>query len=238
MKLYRGPHTCTIDIHFLPEEIGKPHETERIDVDGRATHRPPFSGLKPKGKVPAVVHDGGIVLTEFSAIAIWLARTNPEKNLLPTAAGGEARVMEGMAYAEGTIHGQGYGRLVVPRMFEPRDVVDGAFGRGLGSVKKQGPKWLKRLSRSSTRSSVGTNERPAAASPSRMPPCSTSSAGRRGSRLRFPSASRANSTGCAPVQPRASSRSFAARRGRPLAARHAGWRGVAPSLSCHRSQTG
>lgn len=138
MKLYYGLHTCAIGIHFLLEEIGKPYEAERIDVSGGATHRPPFSGLNPKGKVPTLVRDDGTVLTEFSAIALWLARTNPEKDLLPTDAEGEARVMEVMAYVEGTIHGQGYGRLIVPQSFEPQDMVHGTLGLGQASVKKQG----------------------------------------------------------------------------------------------------
>ncbi len=138
MKLYWGPHTCAIGIHFLLEEIGGPYETERIDVSGGATHRPPFSGLNPKGKVPTLVRDDGSVLTEFSAIALWLARSNPGKGLLPTDAEGEARIMEMMAYVEGTIHGQGYGRLIVPQMYEPQDMVHTTLGLGQASVKKQG----------------------------------------------------------------------------------------------------
>ena len=138
MKLYWGPHTCAIGIHFLLEEIGKPYETEQIDVSGGATHRPPFSGLNPKGKVPTLVRDDGSVLTEFSAIAAWLARSSPEKGLLPTDAEGEARVIEVLAYVEGTIHGQGYGRLIVPHLFEPQDMVHGTLGVGKEAVKKQG----------------------------------------------------------------------------------------------------
>ncbi len=138
MKLYWGPHTCAIGIHILLEEIGKPYETEKLDVSGGDTHRPPFSGINPKGKVPTLVRDDGTVLTEFSAIATWLARSNPEKNLLPADAEGEARAVEVLAYVEGTIHGQGYARMMVPRMFEPQDVVHGTFGLGQNSVKRQG----------------------------------------------------------------------------------------------------
>ncbi len=80
MKLYWGPHTCAIGIHVLLEEIGKPYETEKLDVGGGggATRLQPFAAVNPKGKVPTLVCDDGTVLTEFGAIAIWLARTNPE----------------------------------------------------------------------------------------------------------------------------------------------------------------
>ena len=138
MKLYWGPHTCAIGIHILLEEIGAPYETEKIDVAGGATHRPPFSGINPKGKVPTLVRDDGSVLTEFSAIATWLARTHPDKALLPTDTEGEARAVEVLAYVEGTIHGQGYARMFVPELFEPSDVVHQTLGLGQSLVKAQG----------------------------------------------------------------------------------------------------
>ena len=138
MKLYWGSHTCAIGIHVLLEEIGKPYETEKLDVSGGATHQPPFIGLNPKGKVPTLVRDDGSVLTEFSAIATWLARSNPEKALLPSNVDGEARAVEVMAYVEGTIHGQGYARMFMPAKFEPQDVVHQTVGLGRSSVKAQG----------------------------------------------------------------------------------------------------
>jgi len=63
MKLYWGPHTCAIGIHILLEEIGKPYETEKLDVGGGATHKPPFLAINPKGKVPALVINDGSVIT-------------------------------------------------------------------------------------------------------------------------------------------------------------------------------
>ena len=138
MKLYWGPHTCAIGIHVLLEEIGKPYETEKLDVSGGATHKPPFLAVNPKGKVPTLVRDDGTVLTEFAAIAAWLARTNPDKDLLPNDPEIEARATETLAYVEGTIHGQGFTRLFKPAMFEPQDVVHGTLGLGQASVKRQG----------------------------------------------------------------------------------------------------
>jgi glutathione S-transferase len=94
--------------------------------------------VNPKGKVPTLVRDDGSVLTEFSAIATWLARTNPRANLLPHDPEIEARAVEAMAYVEGTIHGQGFARLFVPQMFEPQDVVHTTLGLGKASVERQG----------------------------------------------------------------------------------------------------
>lgn len=142
MKLYWGPHTCAIGIHILLEEIGRPYDAERIDVAGGATSEPWFRAINPKGKVPTLVLDDGRVLTEFGAIAIWLARQAPELTLLPADPDAEQLALSLMDYAVGTIHGQGYGRAFMPEKFEPQDPVHRTLGLGQGSVKKQGRRMI------------------------------------------------------------------------------------------------
>lgn len=138
MKLYWGPHTCAIGIHLLLEEIGRPYEAEKIDVGGGATEEPWFRAINPKGKVPTLVADDARVLTEFGAIAVWLARQAPELELLPADPDEEQRALSLLDYAVGTIHGQAFGRLFMPARFEPQDPVHQTLGLGQGSVKKQG----------------------------------------------------------------------------------------------------
>lgn len=142
MKLYWGPHTCAIGIHVLLEEIGRPYEAEKIDVAGGATKEPWFKAINPKSKVPTLVLDDGRVLTEFGAIAVWLARQAPELGLLPSDPDEEERALSLMDYAVGTIHGQAFGRLFKPAHFEPQDPVHQTLGLGRGSVKKQGEEML------------------------------------------------------------------------------------------------
>ncbi len=138
MKLYWGPHTCAIGIHVLLEEIGAPYETEKVDAAGGETEKPAFKRINPKGKVPTLVRDDGSVLTEFSAIATWLARTNPAKTLLPDGLDNEIRAIEIMDYVIGTVHMQGFTRVFKPAKFEPDDLVHGTLGLGSGTVRKQG----------------------------------------------------------------------------------------------------
>ena len=138
MKLYWGSHTCAIGIHVLMEEIGKPYETEKIDAAGGDTHKPSFNRINPKGKVPTLVRDDGSVLTEYGAIATWLARTNPEANLLPTDPEREVRALEVMDYVVGTLHMQGFARIFKTDSFEPPDMVHNALGLGASALKKQG----------------------------------------------------------------------------------------------------
>jgi len=138
MKLFWAPYTCAIGAHIILEEIGKPFELEKLDVAGGETQKPPFNEVNPKGKVPTLVREDGSVLTEFGAIATWLARTAPDKHLLPPDPNGEARAIEVMDYVVETIHGQGFGRIFKPEKFEPPDVLHKTTGLGATAVKDQG----------------------------------------------------------------------------------------------------
>jgi glutathione S-transferase len=120
MKLHYAPGACSIGIHILLEEIGKPYELEAATLAVAPSERP-LTKVNPKSKVPTLVRDDGSVLTEFAAIATWLARTNPEKHLLPSDPDLEARAIEAMDYAVGTIHGQGFARLFRAVRFTPNE---------------------------------------------------------------------------------------------------------------------
>ena len=142
MKLYWGPRTCAIGIHILLEEVKQPYGLEKLDVAGGDTEKPAFLAINPKGKVPILVRDDGSVITEFGAIAGWLAMTYPAANLLPTDPENHMRVREAMDYAVATIHGQGFARIFMPAKFEPQDMVH-KMGLGAGSVKDQGREIVK-----------------------------------------------------------------------------------------------
>ncbi len=119
MKLFYAPGACSIGIHVLMEEVGKPYEGIAVNLREGAQFKPEFTAVNPKSKVPAVVDDGGTVHTEFPAIAYWLARTNPFANLLPDDIDLQARVLEMMDYCVATIHMQGFARLFRTANFSP-----------------------------------------------------------------------------------------------------------------------
>jgi glutathione S-transferase len=87
--------------------------------------------------VPTLVRDDGSVLTEYPAIAYWLARTNPFSNLLPDNIDQQARVLELMDYAVATIHMQGFARLFRASNFSPNaSDEDAVKARGKEMVEK------------------------------------------------------------------------------------------------------
>ena len=54
MKLYYAPGACSIGIHVLLEEIGKPYQIEPVNLRDGAQFKPPFTAVSPKAKVPAL----------------------------------------------------------------------------------------------------------------------------------------------------------------------------------------
>ena len=129
---------------MLLEEIGKPYESERINLQGGAQYQAPFTAINPKSKVPTLVRDDGSVLTEFPAIAYWLARTNPQAKLLPDDVDAQARMLEAMDYVVATMHMQGFTRIFRPGNFSPNEADAEAvkargkeiFEKGLGIMDK------------------------------------------------------------------------------------------------------
>jgi glutathione S-transferase len=121
MKLVLSNGACSIGIHILLEEIGKPYETQTVNLMNGDQYKPEFTAFNPKSKVPVLFRDDGNVLTEYPAIAVWLARTNPDKHLLPADPDGESRALEALDYCVATVHMQGFARMFRPGNFSPNE---------------------------------------------------------------------------------------------------------------------
>ena len=134
MKLYYSPGVCSIGIHLLLEEIGKPFEAKRIDIRG---DRGGLDTVNPKGKVPTLVRDDGRVLTEYPVIAHYLAAENPGAHLVPADKDAALDGAEAMDYCVATIHMQGFSRLFRPGNFSANEAEHGAVkARGREIVEK------------------------------------------------------------------------------------------------------
>jgi glutathione S-transferase len=121
MKLFYSPGACSLGIHVILEEIGAAFEPVLTSVRDGSNRKPEFLALNPKAKVPALLRDSGKILTEYPAIAVYLARTNPQANLLPANADDEAEALEVMDYIVATVHMQGFTRIARPANFTPTE---------------------------------------------------------------------------------------------------------------------
>jgi glutathione S-transferase len=136
MKLYYAPGVCSIGIHVLLEEIGKPYDLEQVNLREGAQYKPEFTSVSAKSKVPALQRDDGSILTEFPVIASYLAKTNPQAKLIPSDLESEIRGAEAMEYAVATMHGQGFARIFRPGNFGPAEQEEQVKARGKEMVEK------------------------------------------------------------------------------------------------------
>jgi glutathione S-transferase len=119
MKLMVLPGACSIGIHAMMAQIGKPFEIQKIDGAKGEQRTPEYMAINPKSKVPALVRDDGTVVTEFPAIAFWLAGNNPEAGLFPVELEDQVRAIEALDYVVATVHMQGFTRIFRPSNFTP-----------------------------------------------------------------------------------------------------------------------
>ena len=63
LKLYFAPGTCALASHIALAEAGADYTAERIDFKTNQQQSPEYLAINPKGRVPALVTDRG-VLTE------------------------------------------------------------------------------------------------------------------------------------------------------------------------------
>ncbi len=137
MKLFYGPGACSMGIHILLEEIGKPYDAVRLDMRAGDTQKPDFLAINPKGKVPTIQRDDGTIVTEYPVIAHWLAATNPAAGLLPDAEDAQLAAASAADYCVATLHMQGFTRLFRPANFTPNEAdQDAVKARGREMIEK------------------------------------------------------------------------------------------------------
>ena len=82
IKLFYAPHTCALASHIALEEAGAAYMAVRVDFSRNEQRQPEYLAINPKGRVPALVTDDGI-LTETPAILAFIAQSFPAAGLAP-----------------------------------------------------------------------------------------------------------------------------------------------------------
>ena len=84
MKLYFSPGACSLSPHIILQETGLPFTIEKVDLRSKQTASgADYLAINPKGYVPALEMDNGVLLTEGPAIVQYLADQVPDKQLAP-----------------------------------------------------------------------------------------------------------------------------------------------------------
>ena len=82
LTFYYTPGTCALASHIALEQSGADYQTERVDFRSNGQRTPEYLAINPKGRVPALVTDRG-VLTENPAILAFVAQSYPAAKLAP-----------------------------------------------------------------------------------------------------------------------------------------------------------
>jgi glutathione S-transferase len=82
LTLYYARGTCALASHLALEYAGADYQAIRIDFKNNEQRSPDYLRINPKGRVPALATDRGI-LTETPALLQFIAQTHPQAGLLP-----------------------------------------------------------------------------------------------------------------------------------------------------------
>ena len=103
LTYYYAANTCSLAAHLSLVHAGAPHEAVRLDFKNQQQRSPEYLAVNPKGRVPALVTDKG-VLTETPAILAFIAQSFPQAKLAPQDAFAFAQVQSINSYLCSTVH--------------------------------------------------------------------------------------------------------------------------------------
>lgn len=104
LTLYQSPDSCARAAHIALEEAGCAYQSVRMNLKDGDQRRPDYLAINPKGRVPALRTDRG-VLTETPAILAFIAESNPGSALhVPEDPFARAEILAFNLYIASTLH--------------------------------------------------------------------------------------------------------------------------------------
>jgi glutathione S-transferase len=82
LKLFYAPGSCALASHIALEEAGADYTAHHVDTAAGDQRKLEYLSINPKGRVPALATDRGIV-TENPAILAFVAQSFPKAKLAP-----------------------------------------------------------------------------------------------------------------------------------------------------------
>jgi len=85
------------------EELELPYNVHAIDLSSGDQKKPPFTGINPNGRIPAIVDRGNDDFAVFESGAIMLYLAERSGKLLPTDEKGRSRVVQWLMFQMGGV---------------------------------------------------------------------------------------------------------------------------------------
>lgn len=103
LTLYYAKGTAALPVHIALEEAGASYDLKLLNFAKKDQQHPDYLRVNPKGRVPALVTDEG-VLTETPALLAYIGQTFDAANLIPSTPFDFARAQGFNLYLASTVH--------------------------------------------------------------------------------------------------------------------------------------
>lgn len=103
LTLYYAKGTAALPVHIALEEVGAAYEVHLLDFAKKEHLAPEYLKINPKGRVPALATDQGI-LTETPALLAFIGQRFASAGIIPADPFEFARVQEFNLYVAATVH--------------------------------------------------------------------------------------------------------------------------------------
>ena len=104
-QLYWGPDTGALAPHIVLEELQAEYQLRVVDMENAEETSAAYLEINPRGQVPALLLDDGLVITESAAILLHLADCHTDTLLVPPAGSPErARLYRWLFYAASNLY--------------------------------------------------------------------------------------------------------------------------------------
>ena len=104
LRFYYNTGTCALATHIALEEAGADYEAVKVDFGTEAQRSAEYLAVNPKGRVPALVTEAGI-LSETPALLVYVAQRFPAAELAPLSDPfALAQIQEFNSYLCSTVH--------------------------------------------------------------------------------------------------------------------------------------
>jgi glutathione S-transferase len=108
MKLYYSPGACSLAAHIMLKELGINSDYESVDLKTHQTQKgEDYYKVNPKGYVPALIRDGGEMLTEATAVLYYLSEQKPSRKI------DRIKLIESLTFLATEVH-KNFGPLFSP----------------------------------------------------------------------------------------------------------------------------
>ena len=116
MRLFAMPGTCALAANIVAVWVDAPVEV--INLAPGENQQPDYLAINPKGMVPALEIEPGVILAEAAAIMRYLASGGSDQSLNPADRLRWARVDEAMSYMTSEVHAAYGGHFAAFRVAE------------------------------------------------------------------------------------------------------------------------